>query len=96
VCLVLILAIFSPRLGAALWWLIQPDRWDTAFGSWIWPVLGIIFLPWTTIMWVTVAPFGNAYGADWLWLAIGFMVDVVSWAGNGFGGRRQYSSYNRY
>ena len=91
-CLVLLLTIFSARLGAIFWWLIEPNRWDAAFGSWLWPVLGIAFAPWTTIMWVAVAPFGNVTGWDWLWLGMGFMLDLASYAGGGYGGRSRYSN----
>ena len=94
-CLFLILLAFSPRLAAAFWWIFRPERWDNAFGSWIWPMLGILFLPWTTIMWVTVAPFGNVYGTDWLWLAMGFFFDLISYAGNAYRGRR-YAGYTDY
>lgn len=89
-CLFLILLAFSPRLAAAFWWIFQPDRWESAFSSWVWPVLGIIFMPWTTIMWVTVAPFGNVHGTDWLWLIIGFMLDMLMHMNNVFRGRTQY------
>jgi hypothetical protein len=34
--------------------------------TWIWPLLGLIFLPWTTLMYVIVFP---VIGLDWLWLA---------------------------
>ena len=92
-CLFLILLVFSPRLAALFWWLFEPERWDSSFESWLWPVLGIIVLPWTTIMWVAVAPFGNVNGADWMWLSIGVLVDLLSYASNGYGGRRYTSSY---
>ena len=91
-CLLLVLMMFSARLGAMFWWIFQPGRWDSAFGSWVWPSLGIAFLPWTTIMWVAVAPFGNAYGADWLWLSMGVFLDIASYASSGYGGRSRYSS----
>ena len=90
-CFFLILLAISPRIAAVTWWIFRPERWDSAFSSWLWPVVGIVFLPWTTIMWVTVAPFGNVSGTDWLWLGLGFMADVVSHASSGYGGRRRYA-----
>jgi hypothetical protein len=61
------LLLLGPRIIGALWWLFQPLRWEAAFtdfiggGSlwWIWPVLGLIFLPWTTIMFILVSPDGQ-------------------------------------
>jgi hypothetical protein len=91
-CLFLILLCFSPRIAGAFWWIVAPGRWDSAFGSWLWPVLGLVFLPWTTIMWVSVAPFGNVSGADWLWLSLGVFADLMSYASSGYGGRNRYAT----
>ncbi len=77
-CLLVLLATIAPRVAAVLYWLIEPARWDRAFdGSWIWPVLGIIFLPITTIVWVLVATNGVT-GLDFLWLGIAVFLDVGS------------------
>ena len=70
-CGILALVLLGPRIFGAIWWLFQSSRWVAAFSSWaggslwwIWPVLGIIFLPWTTIMYVILAP-GGIVGLDW-------------------------------
>ena len=61
-----------------MYWLLEPARWSRAFdGSWIWPVLGILFLPVTTIVWVIVAVNGVA-SWDFLWLGIAVFIDVGS------------------
>jgi hypothetical protein len=96
VCLFLVLLAFSPRIAAAFWWIIQPTRWDSAFSSWLWPILGIIFLPWTTIMWVAVAPFGNLGGTDWIWIVFGIFLDLLSFASSGYRGRQQYYGSSSY
>ena len=96
-CLVAILLLFSARLADVIWWIIEPGRWDRAFnGSWVWPVLGIIFLPWTTLMWVIVAPTGNPVGIDFLWLALAFLGDIVSYSGSGYGNRDRVPGYSSY
>ena len=67
----LALVLLGPRFFGVFWWLIQPLRWQAAFRTWtgslrwIWPVLGINFLPWTTLMYIIVAP-GGVIGWDWL------------------------------
>jgi hypothetical protein len=61
-----------------LWWLIRPGRWETAFESAIWPVLGAIFIPWSTLMFVIVAPSGSVEAGDWGWLAVAFIADFFS------------------
>jgi hypothetical protein len=86
VCLFFLVLLGGPRIGVVFWWLVEPGRWSSAFSSAIWPLLGFVFLPWTTLMFVAVAPFGNVAGFDWVWLALSFVIDVSS-----FG----YSGYNR-
>ena len=77
-CLVIVLTGFFPRLAAVLYWLWRPILWDHAFNdSWLWPVLGIIFLPVTTIIWVLVATNG-VVGFDFLWLGIAVFIDLGS------------------
>jgi len=46
-------AAVAPRLGLIPMWLVGPQIY-TAFDSWIWWLLGIIFLPYTTITYVLV------------------------------------------
>jgi hypothetical protein len=83
-CFFTILVFLGPRIAAPIWWLVQPARWSAAFNNNIlWPILGIIFVPWTTIMYVLVAP-GGVTGFDWLWLGLGLLADIAWWAGGGF------------
>ena len=51
-----------------------------AFPTFIWPLLGFVFLPWTTLMYVAVAPLGVT-GLDWLWLGLALVVDIGSYSG---------------
>ena len=99
-CAFLALVMLGPRFFGAFWWLFQPLRWQAAFGSlssgslwWILPVLGIIFLPWTTIMFVLLAP-GGIVAWDWLWIIIMLVVDIASYGG-GFG-RKSVPGYQGY
>ncbi len=79
-CLLIVLAGFAPRLAAVVYWIARTPRWDAAFdGSWLWPLLGVLFLPITTIVWVFVAP-GGVAGLDFLWLGIAAFMDVGSTA----------------
>ena len=56
-------------------------------------MLGIVFLPWTPIMYVIVAPSG-VDGVEWLWLGLMVVVDIASYTG-GFG-RKQIPGYVGY
>ena len=52
-CLFGIFAGLFPRLGVLLIWLARPVLFTAAFGGFfLWPILGIIFLPFTTLMYV--------------------------------------------
>jgi hypothetical protein len=95
-CFFFIMLFAGPRAAIVFWWLIQPNRWDNAFTLVIWPILGFIFLPWTTLMFVAVAPFGNVDGADWAWLALAFLGDWFTSLGGGFFNRNRIPGYARY
>jgi hypothetical protein len=86
-CMFTSLVLFGPRLALLIWWLINPLRFSLAFNaSWIWPILGVIFLPWTMLMFLIVFPAG-IIGLDWLWLGLGLVADISSYAGGGYGNR---------
>ena len=86
-CLFFITLFAGPRVGILFWWLVNPTRWSSAFDIFIWPALGFVFLPWTTLMFVAVAPLGSVVGWDWAWLALAFMGDVASLTTGGWSNR---------
>ena len=83
-CLLAFSIAIAPRLVLILAWIFS-DRWPLVWeGNWILPLLGIIFLPFTTIMYlltVTVTPAGllPLAGTDWLWILLGFFLDLAKW-----------------
>jgi len=91
--MLVLLILGGPRLGIIFWWIANPTRWDTAFSSVIWPILGFVFLPWTTLTFVAVAPFGNVAGGDWVWLALAFVLDITSAAMSGYNNRYRVPNY---
>lgn len=94
-CLFTTLVLLGPRAVSVVWWLFDPARWNATFDTLIWPVLGIVFLPFTTLMYVIVFP-GGITDLDIVWLVLAFVLDVVSWSGGGYGNRRQVGSmYSR-
>ncbi|HET9261318.1 MAG TPA: hypothetical protein VFP42_14450 [Acidimicrobiia bacterium] len=86
------LVLLGPRFAILVWGLIQPARWEAAFSTFVWPLLGFLFLPWTTLMYVAVSPLGVS-GFDWFWLVIGFIIDIASYSGSAWGNRERISSY---
>lgn len=88
-CLFTTLLFLGPRAGILVWWLIQPIRWEAAFNTFIWPFLGFLFLPWTTLMYVAVLGANGIVGFDWVWLAIAVVMDIGMYAGGGYGNRNR-------
>ena len=89
-CFFTILVLLGPRVASVIWWIINPVRWvgDTpisAFNSIIWPILGIIVLPWTTLMYVILFPIAGFW--DWLFLILAIFVDISTHGGGFFGNR---------
>jgi hypothetical protein len=51
-------------------WLFEPLRWSAAFDTFLWPFLGFLLTPLTTLMYVAVYPAG-INGFDYFWLGLG-------------------------
>jgi hypothetical protein len=88
VCLLILLLILGPRAIIVVWWLLYPLQWSVTFSTPLWPILGFLFLPWTTIVYMLVAP-GGVFGLDYLWLALALLVDLSSLTGGGAYSRRR-------
>ena len=51
-CLFAIFAGVFPRLAVLIVWIARPERIDAAFSTFLWPLLGIIFLPFATLIYL--------------------------------------------
>jgi hypothetical protein len=79
-CLVLVASGLGPRIVLVGIWIFG-DRIDFAFGSWIWPLLGLLFLPWTTLFYVLMwSAVGGVSGAEWLLVALGVVFDIGTYS----------------
>jgi hypothetical protein len=86
-CFLILLSGLGPRVALAAWWIFG-DKVDLAFDSWIWPLLGLLFLPWTTIMYVLAwSAIGGVDGAGWLLVGLGFVFDIASYSSRAAQGR---------
>lgn len=73
-CLLTLLALVAPRLVAVLLWLFS-DWFSGLFDTWLWPVLGVVFLP-TTLLWYTAVQ--HWFGGEWsLWPVVGLVVALA-------------------
>jgi hypothetical protein len=94
-CLFAIFAGAFPRLGVLFIWLARPALFMAAFGGfWLWPLVGVIFLPMTTLMYVLVWSPAGVGGFDWFWLALAFLVDLGGIAGSGYANRQRVPGYS--
>jgi len=84
-CLVAFGAAIAPRIILVLAWIFS-ERWAVVWSDqFLAPLLGIILLPYTTIMFMlagTVTATGYSIeGFGWAWLLLGLFLDVWKWAG---------------
>jgi hypothetical protein len=83
-CLVALFAAFFPRLGVFFIWLARPAIFSAALSP-LFAILGIIFLPFTTLMYVLLWSPAGLTGIDFLWLLLAFLIDVGGLLGSGAG-----------
>ena len=92
-CFFTTLIFFGPRLAFLIYWLIVPLKVSAAFEvfnfSWLVGILGLVFAPWTTLMFVIVFPLN---GWDWLWMGLAIAADIASYVG-GYHKRGQIPGY---
>jgi len=79
-CLFVMFAGVFPRMALLFVWIARPKMVDAAFDTWIWPLLGIIFLPFATLMYVILWRSGGLSGLDWFWVILAGLVDLAHWA----------------
>ena len=87
-CLVILLALISPRLAIVCIWIFS-DILSRAFDSWIVPLLGFFLLPWTTLAYAVMWDTGTrtVAGFEWFIVVLAFVADLASYAGG-----RSYSA----
>jgi hypothetical protein len=81
-CLLVILGAIAPRLLFVMIWIARPEYVDAVFTTWVFPLLGVIFLPFTTLLWLLLdSPPVGVHGLDWLWIGIAVVLDLGHYAG---------------
>ena len=86
------LALAFPRLVLALVWFFGHGYLGRAYGTWVWPLLGFIFLPLTTLTFAyathSLSQGGSVSSLGWLLTIVALLVDI------GITGR-SHSKYRR-
>ena len=89
-CLLIAMAAFFPRLAVFFIWLARPAMVNAAFDTFIIPLLGIIFLPFTTLMYLILyTPGVGVSGADGLWLGLAVVLVVTTLGALAYGATKE-------
>ena len=91
-CLFALFAGAFPRIALFIVWVARPTMVDAAFETWIWPLLGFLFLPFATLMYVILWRSGGLEGWDWFWIVLAAAFDIAHW-GASYTQRRQVPGY---
>lgn len=91
ILLLILLLLLSPRVILFFEWLFNSARFHLVFPNFFLPLLGFIFLPWTTLAYFFsyVPTLGYLTGWGWLWVILGFLADLASYGSTRYS-RRGY------
>jgi hypothetical protein len=91
-CLALTAGFIGPRVALLLWWIFDSNRFDAAFSTWLWPLLGVLLLPWTTLAYLVVwSPVVGVDGWEWIIVALGLALDLATYSSRAAKSRYQTS-----
>ena len=75
--LLIFAAVVAPRVVLGVMW-YTGNRVDDAFKGWFVPALGLVFVPYATIMYVLLwSADKQVEGSEWILVGIAGVVDVV-------------------
>jgi len=79
-CLILLIGLFSPRLAIAVMVLFTNLVGRAFDGGWILPLVGFLFLPWSTLAYTLLYISGHRVaGFEWVVVAFAFFLDLGAW-----------------
>jgi hypothetical protein len=77
-CLFAIFAGLFPRLALFIVWVARPALVAAAFSTWLVPLLGIIFLPLATLIYVILYTPGFGLAPwEWFWVVLAGVFDLA-------------------
>lgn len=91
-CLVTAFLVLIARIAIVFWWLADQPLFNLAFKNWVlpgnltfpawvWTLLGVIFLPWTTLAYLFLFS-GGIVGYEWIVLGIALFFDLAGHGGS--------------
>ena len=78
-CLIFFSALIGPRVALAFTWLFTGFV-DRAYDGYLLPVLGFVFLPWTTLVYALAYDGHGVSALGWLFVAFALFADIGSYA----------------
>lgn len=88
-----LLALFA-RVALLVVWLATPLVTRAFQGGWLLPLLGLFFLPITTLAYVAVyAIAGSVTGWAWLLIVLAFLFDLGTHSSGAYANRRRMTGY---
>ncbi|MHB8840871.1 MAG: hypothetical protein ACYC56_03630 [Candidatus Aquicultor sp.] len=89
-CIAALLALITPRLVLLVLWIFT-DYISSVFDSFIWPLLGFIFLPLTTLAYAwSIHTYHGVHGLGLLTVIVAFLIDIGAFGGGDYSRRRGY------
>jgi len=76
-CLFAVIGGLAPRFAFFVFWILRPAQVSAAFDTFIFPLLGIIFLPLATLLYAVLWTAGGLSGWAWFWVAVAAMFDIA-------------------
>jgi hypothetical protein len=96
-CLFAAFAAAFPRLGLLTIWAFTNWVQMAFHGNWFWPLLGLIFAPFTALMFVLVSlPMGGITLGGWILVGLAVLADAAHWAQIIANRRNATALYNQY
>jgi hypothetical protein len=80
-CLIVLMALIGPRVALLFTWIFT-DLVERAFDSFAVPLIGLIFLPWTTFVYSLVYNPNPAEGVSflgWVFVVLALITDLGSY-----------------
>jgi hypothetical protein len=90
-CLFAVIGGLAPRFAFFIYWIMRPAQVDAAFDTWIFPLLGLVFLPLATLLYAVLWTVGGLSGWAWFWVALAAVLDIGHSA-TAAANRRQFTS----
>ena len=78
-CLIVLMALIGPRVALLFTWIFT-NLVDRAFEGILLPLLGLLFLPWTTFLYVLVYnPVEGVSFLGWVFVVLALLTDLGSY-----------------